>query len=77
MKYSNYLQYNSVLILSYSFISLGALWLDKLSAGKTNKWFFSSYRSSIWNPMTYVRDDDSISRPINEPPIVINYFYHE
>ena len=55
MKYLNYLQYNSVLILSYFFISLGALWLDKLSAGKTNKWFFSSYRSSIWNPMTYVR----------------------
>lgn len=27
--------------------------------------------------MTYVRDDDSISRPINVPPIVVNYFYHE
>lgn len=27
--------------------------------------------------LPYVRDDDSISRPINEPPIVVNYFYHE
>ena len=27
--------------------------------------------------LSYVRDDDSISRPINKPPIVVNYFYHE
>ena len=55
MKYFNYLQYNSVLILSYFFISLLALWLDKVTHGKTNKWFFSSYRSSVFNPLTYVR----------------------
>lgn len=27
--------------------------------------------------LLYVRDDDSIKRPFNEPPIVVNYFYHE
>ena len=27
--------------------------------------------------LEYVRDDDSIKRPFSEPPIVVNYFYHE
>ena len=27
--------------------------------------------------LPYVRDDDSMQRPLNEPPIVVNYFYHE
>lgn len=29
------------------------------------------------NNLPYVRDDDSIKRPFDEPPIVVNYFYHE
>lgn len=27
--------------------------------------------------LIYVRNDDSIKRPFNEPPIVVNYFFHE
>ncbi len=27
--------------------------------------------------LLYVRDDDSIRRPFDEPPIVVNYFFHE
>lgn len=27
--------------------------------------------------LLYVRDDDSVKRPFNEPPIVVNYFFHE
>lgn len=27
--------------------------------------------------LLYVRNDDSIKRPFNEPPIVVNYFFHE
>lgn len=27
--------------------------------------------------LLYVRDDDSIKRPFDEPPIVVNYFFHE
>lgn len=27
--------------------------------------------------LEYVRNDDSLKRGINEPPIVVNYFYHE
>ena len=27
--------------------------------------------------LLYVRDDDSIQRPFNDPPIVVHYFFHE
>ena len=27
--------------------------------------------------LIYVRDDDSIKRPFEEPPIIVNYFFHE
>lgn len=27
--------------------------------------------------LLYLRDDDSVIRPFNEPPIIVNYFYHE
>ena len=29
------------------------------------------------NGLEYVRDDDSMKRPFNAPPVVVNYFYHE
>ena len=49
------LQYNSVLILSYFFISLIPLKLNTITGGSANKVLFSSYRSSIFNPLTYIR----------------------
>ena len=49
------IHYNSVLILSYFFISLIALILNTFTGGKTNKVLFSSYRSSPLNPLTYIR----------------------
>jgi len=51
----NKLQYNSVLILSYFFISLIALIINKITQGKSNQLLFSSYRSSPLNPLTYIR----------------------
>ncbi len=27
--------------------------------------------------LPYVRDDDSMQREFNEPPVIVNYFYHE
>lgn len=27
--------------------------------------------------LPYLRDDDSVKRPFNEPPVVVNYFFHE
>lgn len=49
------LQYNSVLILSYFFISLVALIINTITQGKSNQLLFSSYRSSPLNPLTYIR----------------------
>ena len=52
---AQYFQYNSPLILTYFFISAGALVLNRLTGGLSNALVFSSYRSSLLNPMTYVR----------------------
>lgn len=27
--------------------------------------------------LDYVTNDDSMSRPLDEPPVIVNYFYHE
>lgn len=55
MEIIEYLQYNSVLILSFFFLSLGTLILKYVTFGNSNKILFSSYRSSLLNPLTYVR----------------------
>ena len=55
MEYLNYFQYNSIVILSYFFISWIVLWLNHLSKGKSNYKIFSTERGSIFNPMTYIR----------------------
>ena len=47
--------YNSKVIITYLFICLGAWVLNKITNGWSNKTFFSSYRSSPLNPLTYVR----------------------
>lgn len=47
--------YNSKVILTYLFISLGAWFLNFITRGASNKLLFSNYRSSWWNPLTYVR----------------------
>lgn len=52
---ANYFGYNSVLILTFFFISLIAIVLKYITNGKSNDLFFSSYRSSLANPLTYVR----------------------
>lgn len=48
-------QYNSPLILTYFFISLGVLIISKFTKGRFNDLFFTSYRSSLINPLTYIR----------------------
>ena len=55
LEYSTYFQYNSLVILSYFFICLLTLFLNKITNGRSNKYFFSSYRSSLFNPLTYFR----------------------
>ena len=51
----NYFQYNSVLILTFFIISFVAIVLKYITNGKTNDLLFSSYRSSLANPLTYIR----------------------
>lgn len=51
----SYFQYNSVVILSYFFLSLIVLIFNKFTKGKSNRFLFVSGRGSIWNPLTYIR----------------------
>lgn len=55
MEVINHLSYNSVVILSFFFISLFSFILNYLTKGKSNKALFSSYRSNMLSPLTYVR----------------------
>ncbi|MBQ6404778.1 MAG: rhomboid family intramembrane serine protease [Bacilli bacterium] len=60
MDIGNYLNniqfdYNSPVIITYLVLSIIAWFLNTITRGKTNKIFFSSYRSSILNPLTYIR----------------------
>lgn len=55
MNFVDYFQYNSIVILSYFFISLFVLLLNKITNGKSNNYLFSSSRGSIFNPLTYLR----------------------
>ena len=47
--------YNSKVIITYLLICLGAWFLNIITRGTTNKLFFSNYRSSPLNPLTYIR----------------------
>lgn len=47
--------YNSPVIITYLIISIIAWLLNCITKGKSNKLLFTSYRSSIFNPLTYIR----------------------
>lgn len=47
--------YNSVVVITYLLISFGALLLNKLTVGKSNKLLFECYRDSPLNILTYIR----------------------
>ena len=49
------LQYNSPVILTFFLLSLGVLLLDWLTSGWTTLHAFCVYRSSLADPMFYVR----------------------
>lgn len=55
MNIISHIQYNSFLILSYFFISFIVLILSYITKKKSNVLLFSTYRSSILNPLTYIR----------------------
>lgn len=47
--------YDSPVILSFALISLLALIINVFTMGASNKMLFSVYRSSEYNPLTYIR----------------------
>lgn len=49
------IQYNSPVILTYFFISLSVLILNSITHGMTNNLFFSVYKSSIFDPLSFIR----------------------
>lgn len=49
------LQYNSPVILTFVLLSAVALLFATLTGGLTNRLFFSVYRSSIFDPLSYIR----------------------
>ena len=48
-------QYNSIIIITYFFISFFSFILNFITHGKSNKRLFSSYRNTLLSPLTYVR----------------------
>ncbi len=49
------IRYNSPVVLTFAIVSLIALVLSMITRGRTNTLFFSTYRSSWANPLTYLR----------------------
>lgn len=47
--------FNSPVILGFALICLAALILGTMTRGRTDIMFFSVYRSSLLNPLTYIR----------------------
>ena len=45
-------------------------WTDKVKVGVAPQ-----YAESLG--LLYVRDDDTMQRPFDAPPVVVNYFRHE
>lgn len=49
------IQYNSPVVLTFVAVSFCTLLLSKLSNGYSTRLFFSVYRSSLLDPLTYIR----------------------
>lgn len=47
--------FNSPVVLGFTLVCLAALLLARVTGGRTNALVFSTYHSSLTNPMTYVR----------------------
>ncbi len=55
MEYLKKLKYNSPVILTFTFICLLVLLLGAITDGYTTKKFFCVYRSSLADPLSYIR----------------------
>jgi len=55
MKILKKFQYNSPVILTFAIVSLFVFLLGEITRGMTTSLFFSTYRSSLLNPLSYIR----------------------
>lgn len=59
---------------------LSTLYDDIYRRGRRDYWFSLDQEMRAYcrqEGLEYVRNDDSMSRPFDSPPIVVNYFFHE
>ena len=69
------LDYNSPVILTYLFLSLGACLLNGITGGRSNKLLFTNYRSSLLNPFTYVRMVTHCIGHLNIDHLIHNFLF--
>ena len=72
---TEYLQYNAPVVLSFFFISFFVLILNWITKGRTNRLLFSTYRSSPFNPLTYIRLFTHCLGHINWTHFMNNFLY--
>lgn len=72
---TEYLQYNAPVVLTFFFISFIVLVINWLTKGSSNNLLFSTYRSSILNPLTYIRLFTHIFGHLNWSHFMNNFLY--
>ena len=72
---TEYLQYNAPVVLTFFFISFFVLILNAITKGSSNRLLFSTYRSSILNPLTYIRLFTHCLGHINWNHFMNNFLY--
>ena len=72
---TGYLQYNSPVVLTFFFISFFVLILNIITKGISNTLLFSTYRSSIFSPLTYIRLFTHCLGHINWSHFMNNFLY--
>ena len=73
--YLSFIQYNSFVVLTFFFLSLIVLVINTISKNKINKLLFSSYRSSLVNPLTYLRLFTHVLGHANWSHFMNNFLY--
>ena len=72
---TEHLQYNAPVVLTFFFISFIVLVINWLTKGSSNNLLFSTYRSSILNPLTYIRLFTHILGHLNWSHFMNNFLY--
>lgn len=75
-KYFGYIQYNSVVILTFFFICLGVMILDNITKGASTRTFFSTASTdSLLNPLTYIKWFTYVLGHMNWDHFIHNFLY--